>query len=98
MNDVIEKFYKDNDIMPLLLEQKLRLFGKNRDIAEEFEYWIQTGKYVSNNPVIIEGYTAAKLAEEVENLEGEGAFIVLTELRDDPQRAMNKIKEGYKKK
>lgn len=40
MNKVIETYYKDAGIMPLLLKKKMAAFAKHTDIAAEFEYWI----------------------------------------------------------
>ena len=62
-------------------------FEKKPDIAKEFEIWIKDNKYVSEGAVEVEGYTARKLAEISEYLNGEGAFLLLIELRDNPQRA-----------
>ena len=60
--------------------------------------WIKDNKYVSEGAVEVEGYTARKLAEISEYLNGEGAFLLLIELRDNPQRAKAWIKEGFKHK
>ncbi len=98
MSKIIEQLYKDNQVMPLLLKRKMGMFEKHKDIAEEFEYWIQNGKYVSDSPLEIEGYTAERLAREISNLDGEGAFIMLIELREDPQKAIEKLKGGFKQK
>ena len=98
MSGIIEQFYKDNQAMPLLLKRKMSKFEKHKDIAAEFEYWIRNGKYVHDSPVEIEGYTAEKIAREISNLDGEGTFIMLIELREDPQKALNKLKNGFKQK
>ena len=45
MNKVIEQYYKDAHIMPLLLKKKMAAFEKHPDIAGEFEYWIINKQY-----------------------------------------------------
>lgn len=46
MNKVIEEYYKDAGILPLLLKKKMEAFAKHPDIAAEFEYWISNQKYL----------------------------------------------------
>lgn len=94
--DTIREFYKKANIMPLLLKQKMAKFSKHNDIAAEFEYWIQNGKYKADNPVAVEGYTAESLSKLSKYLDGEGAFILLVELRDNPSKAKARITEGFK--
>lgn len=80
----------------IVKQMKLADYEKHKDIAEEFEYWIKTHKYMQDNCVEVEGYTAEKLSRLSEFLEGEGAFGLLIELRENPKRAMKKISEGIK--
>ena len=87
----LESYYKQHQTPDLLLKKKMELFDHNSDIKEEFEYWINNGKYVDEDPIEIEGYTAGKLAELSKYLKGEGAFIMLIELRDNPKAALKKI-------
>ena len=47
---------------------------------------------------IIEEYYAKKLSEMSKYLDGEGAFMLLIELRENPQNALEKIKNGFKMK
>lgn len=98
MREIIEKYYKDNNVMPMLLQQKLSKFEKHKDIEKEFEYWIENGEFVSGNPILVEGYTAEKLAEVSKYLVGDGAFDILIELRENPKAALKKIADGFKMK
>ena len=98
MSSIIKDFYSDNRIPKLLISQKLSKFEKNPDIAKEFEVWIRDNKFISEGAVEVEGYTAKKLVEISEYLNGEGAFLLLIELRDNPRRAKERIKEGFKRK
>ena len=70
---------------------------RNSDICDEFEYWILNKEYKQNG-VVVNGYSAQKLAELSRFLDGEGAFMLLIELRENPEKAMTKIQEGFKLK
>jgi hypothetical protein len=96
MSKIIETFYKNNNIPSFLLTQKLEKFERNEDIALEFEYWIEHKTYKKDNCVVIEGYSALKLAELSPLLDGEGAFMLLIDLRENPQKAIRTIEKGFK--
>ena len=98
MSAVIKKFYEENKIPGILIKKKLDSFDKNPDIAAEFEYWIEHTTYIGENALSVEGYTAKKLSEESEYLNGEGAFTMLIELRENPKKALAQIAKGFKRK
>lgn len=97
MNKRIESFYRENNIPEFLLNQKLRKFSRHMDIAEEFDYWIENKRYKETG-CVVEGYSAARLAEISEYLDGEGAFVMLIELREAPKKALDRISKGFKMK
>lgn len=97
MSKAIENYYKQANVMPLLLKQKMTKLQRNADIMSEFEYWIEHKQYVRNG-VSVEGYTARSLAELSVFTNGEAAFMLLIELRESPERALRKIKAGFKVK
>ncbi len=94
MNSVIKEYYEKMGVQIFLIEKKLNIFEKNKDVASEFEYWIVNHEY--KDGVEIEGYTASGLAQLSPYLNGEGAFIMLVELRDNPDRAKKRIDRGFK--
>ena len=96
MNKVIEEYYKDAGILPLLLKKKMAAFAKHPDIAAEFEYWISNQKYLDG--VSVEGYTAKNIAALSPYMNGEGAFQLLIELRENPDKAKKRINDGFKLK
>ena len=96
MSQIIEKLYKQYNLPEALMKKKLNTFEENADIQREFEYWIENGEYIKENPVTIEGYTAESLSNEDEHLNGEAAFLMLIELRDNPNKALQMIKNGFK--
>lgn len=96
MSKIIEEYYAKAKVMPLLLKSKLTKLSKHSDIASEFEYWITEKTYKETECVVVEGYTAKKLSEISMFLDGEGAFMLLIELRDNPKSALEKISNGFK--
>lgn len=97
MKQAIVDYYSQVPLVPYLLQQKMDKLQKNSDICDEFEYWIINKKYKPNG-IVINGYSAQKLAELSRFLDGEGAFMLLIELRENPEKALNKIQEGFKLK
>lgn len=71
------------------------MLDRNIDIKEEFEYWIKTKTYKEESCVEIEGYTAEGISKLSKYMVGEGSFILLIELRENPERAKRRIKEGF---
>lgn len=98
MSEIIKKYYEDHKIPSILLKQKLSRFAQNEDIAAEFEHWIENNVYKTEGAINVEGYTAKSLAEESQYLNGEGAFMMLIELRENPKKALSQISKGFKRK
>ncbi len=96
MSKIIEEYYKSANIIPFLLNRKMDKFKKHPDVAAEFEYWIENKKYKSTDCISIKGYTAQKIAEISNLLDGEGAFVLLIELKENPTKALERIKNGFK--
>lgn len=98
MSAIIKKFYEDNKIPGILLKQKLTKFEQNADISEEFEYWIENHSYKTEEAVNVEGYTAKILSEKSQYLNGEGAFMMLIALRENPKKALDQLSREIKRK
>lgn len=94
MSKVIKGYYEKAGVQPLLIEEKLKKLANNSDILGEFEYWILSRKYIDE--VRVDGYSASDLAKLSALLEGEGAFMLLIELRENPDKAKKRIKNGFK--
>lgn len=95
MSEIIENYYEQANVMPLLLKQKMSKLQRNADIMKEFEYWIEYKTYLQKG-ISIEGYTAQSLADLSAYIDGEAAFMLLIELREAPARALQRIKSGFK--
>ena len=94
MSDLIKEFYRNVGTLPVLLARKTACFERNPDIAQEFEYWIKNRRFKSGG-IEEHGYTAEKLASISEYLNGEGAFALLAELRENPEKAIRRIESGF---
>lgn len=96
MTSKVRDYYQKANISEALMARKEKLFEKNPDIEQEFEYWIENGQYKAREEcLVIEGYTAEKIASLSKLIDGEGAFVMLAELRDNPEKAMRRIKAGF---
>lgn len=98
MNDIIRQFYEKKNLPKPIVEQKVAAFGRHSDIAEEFEQWISDRTYKIQDAVTVEGYNAKKLSVLSEYLNGDGAFILLIELRENPRKAHKRIEQNFKYK
>lgn len=96
MCKIIEEYYTKAKMLPLVLKSKMDKLSKHSDIAAELEYWITEKKYKEKECVIVEGYTAKKISELSPYLVGEGSFMLLIELRENREKALAKIKNGFK--
>lgn len=94
MSKIIKEYYEKAGVMPILIDSKLKILSRNSDIEEEFEYWISNKKYMDS--VSVEGYTASKLAEISTYLKGEGVFMMLIELREEPEKVKKRLANGFK--
>ena len=95
MSKIIEEYYAQAKAMPIIMKQKLNKLQQHTDVLHEFEYWVQNGIYKTVNCVSVNGYTAQKLSELSEFVDGEAAFMLLIELRENPDRAKRRISEGF---
>ena len=97
MSEIIKSYYLENSISPDLIEKKIKRFNEHQDIAKEFELWIQNREY-KNDGLCIEGYNAKDLSKKSKYLDGEGAFMMLIELREHPEKAIERLSRGFKRK
>lgn len=95
MSDVIKDYYRKTKLEEFQVKNKLEMLDRHADIKEEFEYWL-THKCFMPNGITVEGYSAKSLSEISKFLNGEGAFIMLIKLRENPENAKKQITTGFK--
>ena len=96
MSNIIKEYYFTLGLPPVVVEKNIDKLTKNQDILKEFEYWITNREYVIENPVEIEGYTADSLSKLSRFIDGESVFMLLVELRENPEKAKKTINRGFK--
>lgn len=92
---IIREYYEQVKLPEVLITIKEKSFENNPDIKKEFEYWIEKKEYLTDDCVEIDGYTAKTIADKYPVLDGEGAFGLLVQLREDPDKAHKRIKRGF---
>lgn len=94
--NIIREYYEKTNLPDMMIDRNVALFDKHPDIKKEFEHWIRTGEYAVDHAASAENYTAKALSELSEFLDGEGAFSMLIQLRETPEKALKKISGGFK--
>ena len=97
MREVIREYYSKTKLEEFQLMHKLEMLERHTDIQKELEYWIINRKYLQNG-ISVEGYSAETLSKVSKYLDGEGAFIMLIKLRENPEDAKKQIVNGLKMK
>lgn len=80
----------------VVVEQLVKKYYGHPDIANEFEYWIRTKNFVSNNPITEQGYTAQRIYNEFcDKLNASGVFSLLITLRTDSEKGLKYIEDNF---
>ena len=93
MSDVIRDYYESIGVKAFIIDEKLNKLEKNNDIKMEFEYWIKNNSFLDR--LNVEGSFASDIAAMSSYMNGEGAFMMLIELREYPEKAKKLIKNGF---
>ncbi len=92
---MIRDYYEQIGLPSILIERETTAFDKHPDIKREFEHWLESKEYITQNCADVENYTAKSIAEKFPVLDGEGAFRLLVQLRDEPEEAHERINRGF---
>lgn len=76
ISKIIEDYYKQAKVLPLLLRQNLSKLQRNEDIHKKFEYWIQHKEYMRNG-ISMKGHTAQNFSTLSTYIGGEASFTLL---------------------
>lgn len=91
--EIFEYLVEQEKQTPKLATQMCDKLEEQPDIMKELAEYIRTGKFPTENPVTVEGYTAQML-EEATYLKPVGAYNYLIYLRRKPEIALEKLKKG----
>lgn len=89
----IKEYLNTIGLPSMMIEEKIALFQKHTDIAEEVIYWIENKCY-KDDGINISGYSAKDIAGKSVVLDGINAFNFLIMLRENPEYAKKKLKSG----
>lgn len=98
MSKVIEEYYRKTKLPEPLIVKKLEALDRNQDIQAEFETWIENKMFKEKACIEVAGYSAKSITEISRFVNGEGAFMLLIELRENRENALKRIMEGFKMK
>jgi len=73
-------------------------FERHNDIRAELEGWIARQAYPQDNPLTIEGYTAASISKLAPFMDGVGVYNFMVTLRERPDNAKRIIAERFLRK
>ncbi len=76
---------------------EIKALDKRFTIGEELVYWLENGCYKQDG-IVVEGYSAEKIAALSKYYDGEAAFIMLIQLREKPEMAKKQLIRGFKMK
>ena len=97
--DIIRKYLIEEKKMPTVVaDRTISKLEQYPDISSELEQWIANHTYESDNPVSVEGYTAADIVRLAPFMDGVGVFTFLVSLREQPDKAKEQIAAGFPRK
>ena len=71
---------------------------RHDDIRSELVNWIEVREYPQDDPLLIEGYTAADIAKLATFMDGVGVYNFMVTLRERPENGKRIIAEGFLRK
>ena len=92
---IVDYLINERQLAPVAAERVASKVQKYEDIKAEFLHWLEARQYDAAEPVVVNNYTAAQIAELAPNLDGIGVYNFLTDMRDDPAYGEQRIKEGF---
>lgn len=98
MSKVIEEYYRKTKLPEPLIVKKLEVLERHPDIKAEFEVWVKSKMFKEKGCVEVAGYSAKAIAKMSRFVNGEGAFMLLVELRENREKALKRISYGFRMK
>ena len=98
MKKIVDYLINERKQKPELAEKIALPIEKHNDICAELEQWIEKRAYPQDNPLSVEGYTAAMISKLAPFMDGVGVYNFLVTLRERPDNGKRIIAEGFKRK
>lgn len=97
--DLITRYFIEEKFVTETVAKVLSArLSKYDDIKNEFIAWLENRNYECTDPVTINGYTAASVAETAPHLDPAGVYGFMVTLRDNPKKAQEYIDKGFPRK
>ena len=98
MKDKFIKYYiEEKKTTPVVANLLVKKLLKYEDIANEFSNYLDKRNYDFENALEIEGYTAKKISE-ISPLDASGVYAFMVTLRDDKEKALETVRNGFPRK
>ncbi len=91
-------FLNELKVNPKVADILYSKITKYEDIYMEFLEWLKIRNFESLKLLEIEGYTSKQIHESFPHFTGIGVFNVLVDLRDNRDRTIENIKNGFPRK
>jgi hypothetical protein len=98
MDIVMDYFLNEKQMTEIVATRADNKLSKHKDIRNELKNWIRTRIYNTDNPLVINGYSAHDIYNLAPFMDGIGVFNFMVTLREDPEKAKMYIDDGFKRK
>lgn len=98
MEKIISYFVNEKGVTEVVAKVLSKNISKYQDIKDEFIYWIDNRSFQLQNPVEINGYNASIIHKKAPFLDAAGVYNLLVTLRDNPDKALEYLKNGFPRK
>jgi len=98
MEKIVKYFIEEKGTTEAVAKILSKTIIKYEDIRDEFINWLETRDFDFESPVIIEGYTAKQIFEIEPSLDAAGIYNFMVTLREQPEKGMEYIKNGFPRK
>lgn len=95
MDPIIRYFVEEKHTSEYVANVLTKTLKKYPDIEKEFLYWLENRNFDMEAPLVINGYSARKVHEIAPFLDVAGVYNFMVTLRDDPERAERRIRNGF---
>ena len=98
MDAIMTYLLQKKNMMEAVAVRTADKVSKYDDIRDEFEAWITTGAYQTENALVVGGYSAQEIYQLAPFMDGVGVFNFMVTLREEPAKAKEYIAAGFKRK
>lgn len=96
--EIKQYFIKEKKVSEVVAKVLISSLLKYTDIAQEFCFWLKMREYKQNDKLVIEGYSAEDIHKLAPHLDTAGVYGFMVTLRDNPQEALEIIKNNFPRK